>query len=124
VVSSIAKVGADFARSLGATWSGEIIHDPLQQARVTFMSSQGPAGPSIELVEPDSDESPLNKYLAKGGGLHHICHEVDSVDAQLEYARANGAVIVKKPLPAVAFNGRRIAWVYTRQKLLVEYLER
>jgi hypothetical protein len=32
--------------------------------------------------------------------------------------------VVKNPLPAVAFGGRRIAWVYTPEKLLVEYLER
>jgi methylmalonyl-CoA/ethylmalonyl-CoA epimerase len=124
VVSSIARCGEDFARSLGASWDGTVIHDPLQQARVTFLYCGVPGGPSIELVEPDGDESPLNKYLAKGGGLHHICNEVDSIDAQLEYSRSTGAVIVKKPQPAVAFNGRRIAWVYTKQKLLVEYLER
>jgi methylmalonyl-CoA/ethylmalonyl-CoA epimerase len=124
VVPSIAESAPDFARSIGASWTGEIIHDPLQQARVSFMSCGGPGGPSIELVEPDGAGSPLNKHLARGGGLHHICNEVDSIEAQLEYCRSTGSVIVKKPLPAVAFNGRRIAWVYTKERLLVEYLER
>jgi len=124
VVSSIAQLGQDFARSLGAEWNGEIIHDPLQQARVTFMQCGPSGGPAIELIEPDSEASPLSKSLARGGGLHHICHEVDSIDAQLEYCRSTGSLIVKQPLPAVAFRGRRIAWVYTKQKLLVEYLER
>ena len=40
VVGSIAEVGKDFARSLGAEWDGVIIHDPLQEARVTFMKRQ------------------------------------------------------------------------------------
>ena len=124
VVSSIAELGRDFARSLGATWDGEIIHDPLQQARVTFMCCGGSGDPAIELVEPDGERSPLHKHLAKGGGLHHICHEVDSIEAQLAHCRSTGALIVKQPLPAVAFHGRRIAWVYTKEKLLVEYLER
>jgi len=124
VVASISQQGFEFARSLGAEWSGNIIHDPLQQARVTFMHCGGPNTPAVELVEPDSEKSPLQKFLTKGGGLHHICYEVDSLDAQLQYCRSTGSLIVRQPLPAVAFGGRRIAWVYTKQKLLLEYLER
>jgi methylmalonyl-CoA/ethylmalonyl-CoA epimerase len=124
-VNSIAQVGAEHARSLGASWNGEIIHDPLQRARVTFMYCGAPNGPAIELVEPDSDQSPLAKFLSKNGeGLHHVCYEVDSLDRQLEYCRSVGSLIIKPPTPAAAFGGRRIAWTYTRQKLLVEYLER
>jgi len=32
-------------------------------------------------------------------------------------------VIVSPPLPAAAFDGRRIAWVVTKDKLLLEFLE-
>jgi methylmalonyl-CoA/ethylmalonyl-CoA epimerase len=128
VVKSIAEVGEDFSRSIGAEWDGKIIHDPLQEARVTFMfsglfSGNG-QGPSLELVEPAGDKSPLHRFLAKGGGLHHVCYEVDSLATQLQQSRAAGCLVVREPLPAVAFGGRKIAWVYTRQKLLVEYLER
>jgi len=124
VVASIAELGQDFAHSIGAPWDGEVIHDPLQQASVTFVRCGGPDTPAIELVEPAGENSPLRKFVMKGGGLHHVCYEVDSLDAQLEQSRAAGCLVVKNPLPAVAFGGRRIAWVYTRQKLLVEYLER
>jgi methylmalonyl-CoA/ethylmalonyl-CoA epimerase len=124
VVASISQSGSEFAQSLAAEWNGEIIHDALQQARVSFMRCGVDGNPAIELVEPDSEKSPLNKFVAKGGGLHHICYEVDSLETQLEACRLNGSLIVKQPLPAVAFQGRRIAWVYTKQKLLVEYLER
>lgn len=123
-VASIAQVGADFARSLGTTWNGEIIHDPLQQARVTFMRWGAPDSPAVELIEPDSEQSPLSKFVAKGGGLHHVCYEVTSLKEQLEYCRSTGSLILRQPLPAVAFGGRLIAWVITKHKLLVEYLER
>ena len=123
-VASISQTASAFARSLGAQWNGRIIHDPLQQARVTFLHCGLSSNPTIELVEPDAEKSPLNKFLAKGGGLHHVCYEVDSLEAQLDFCRSNGSLIVKPPLPAIAFDGRRIAWVYTKQKLLVEYLER
>jgi methylmalonyl-CoA/ethylmalonyl-CoA epimerase len=124
VVKSISEVGQEFARSIGANWSGEIIHDPLQEAKVSFFFAGGPGTPSVELVEPAGEKSPLHSFVAKGGGLHHVCYEVDNLKSQLEQSRAGGCVIVKQPLPAVAFGGRLIAWVFTRQKLLVEYLER
>jgi methylmalonyl-CoA/ethylmalonyl-CoA epimerase len=63
-------------------------------------------------------------FLKRGGGLHHLCYEIDDLEDQLALSRAQGGLVVRQPLPAVAFEGRRIAWVYTRNKLLVEYLER
>jgi methylmalonyl-CoA/ethylmalonyl-CoA epimerase len=56
--------------------------------------------------------------------LHHLCYEIEDLENQLALSRAQGGLVVKPPLPAVAFAGRRIAWVYTRNKLLLEYLER
>jgi methylmalonyl-CoA/ethylmalonyl-CoA epimerase len=123
-VASIEKIAPGFAKSLGADWEGEIIHDPLQEARVTFLYSGDERNPAVELVEPAGEASPLHKFLSRGGGLHHICYEVDSLDAQLRECRAAGCLVVKNPLPAAAFAGRRIAWVYTPEKLLAEYLER
>jgi len=124
VVASISQVGSKFAESLGAQWNGDIIHDPLQEARVTFLRCAGPETPAVELVEPDGEKSQLQNFLRRGGGLHHVCFEVDSLNAQLEQSRAAGCLLLRKPLPAAAFGGRLIAWVYTREKLLLEYLER
>ncbi len=132
VVETIADAAPGFAKSIGAQWDGDIIHDPGQSARVAFLRCQMPGplhgpmlgGPALELVQPDGPESPLQKFLAKGGGLHHVCFEVDSLEEQLKQSRAAGCLVAKAPLPAVAFGGRMIAWVYTPQKLLVEYLER
>ena len=124
VVASIRGMGPGFARSLGTDWSGEIVHDPLQGARVTFLRCGGPDTADIELVEPTGEGSPLQRFLSRGGGLHHVCYEVDLLEAELKRSRTAGGLIVRKPLPAVAFGGRRIAWVYTPEKLLIEYLER
>lgn len=123
-VGSISAMADAFAKSLGAAWDGNIVHDPLQEACVAFFHVGGQHVPAIELIQPAGDGSPLHKFVAKGGGLHHLCYEVDSLDGQLAESRAARCLIVKQPLPAVAFGGRRIAWVYTPQKLLVEYLER
>jgi methylmalonyl-CoA/ethylmalonyl-CoA epimerase len=124
VVASIQQIGESFAKSLGVQWNKEVIHDPLQQARVSFLRCAGPGTPALELVEPDSEGSQLQNFLRCGGGLHHVCYEVDSLELQLHESRSSGCIVVRKPLPAAAFSGRLIAWVFTREKLLLEYLER
>ena len=123
VVASIEGSVRNFAEALSATWDGHIIHDPGQQVRVTFLQSRNPGDPLFELVEPASEKSPVHSFLKRGGGLNHICYVVKSLEAQLEVSRTQGALVVRQPLPAVAFGGRRIAWIYTKQKLLIEYLE-
>jgi methylmalonyl-CoA/ethylmalonyl-CoA epimerase len=124
VVTSIPEVIEGFANSLQANWDGKLIHDPLQQVYVAFLSSCTTTNPMVELVSPAGSESPVIRFLQRGGGLHHLCYEVDNLDLQLEYACSVGGLIVKPAVPAVAFGGRRIAWVFTRSELLLEYLER
>ena len=124
VVTSISKVIERFARSIAGQWDGAIIHDPIQAARVAFIRSSLPQQAMIELVEPSADNAPTLGFLKRGGGLHHLCYEVDNLDRQLTEMRSLGALITKQPAPAVAFEGRRIAWVYTAERLLLEYLER
>jgi len=124
VVESIQKAAATFAASLALDWDGRIIHDPLQQVCVSFFQPRSPGNPVFELVEPASQDSPVAGFLRRGGGYHHLCYEVDSLEEQLGIVRENGDLIARMPLPAVAFDGRRIAWVFTRNNMLLEYLER
>jgi methylmalonyl-CoA/ethylmalonyl-CoA epimerase len=124
VVSSIEHTVGAFAKSLEARWDGVIVHDPTQKARVTFLQSQNAADPLFELIEAASQDSPVFAAAKKGGGIHHVCYLVESLNQQLEACRSQRAVIVRQPTPAVAFGGRKIAWVYTRSRLLIEYLER
>lgn len=124
VVPSIRSTVDGFSRSLARSWDGKIIHDPLQAVNVAFLGSlNNPSEPLIELVEPAGEDSPVTGFLKRGGGMNHLCYEVAALGEQLKKSRADGALIVKQPLPAVAFNGRLIAWVFTPQRLLVEFLE-
>jgi methylmalonyl-CoA/ethylmalonyl-CoA epimerase len=123
VVPTIALAVEGFLNSLNATWDRQVFEDPLQKVKVAFLSTR-PGEPQIELVEPVGEKSPVRRFLVeKGGGLHHVCYETDSLDAGLQAFRAHRAILVRRPMPAVAFSGRRIAWVLTPEKLLVELLE-
>ncbi|MGB8579191.1 MAG: VOC family protein [Candidatus Sulfotelmatobacter sp.] len=124
VVASISAVAEDFAFSISAQWDGEITHDPIQRVRVTFLAPLDVRNPVYELIEPASDASPVSNFLKKRGGLHHVCYEIDDLEAGLRDARSAGLVIVAEPVPAVAFAGRRIAWICSKHRLLIELLER
>ncbi|MGA7906772.1 MAG: VOC family protein [Candidatus Sulfotelmatobacter sp.] len=123
VVASIVDSAPGLAAVLDSDWDGEIILDPLQAARVSFLQSKAAGNPLFELVEPSEIDSPVGKFLARGGGLHHVCYQVKNLEEQLQRSREKGALVVRPPVPAVAFGGRRIAWVFTKTKLLIEYLE-
>jgi methylmalonyl-CoA/ethylmalonyl-CoA epimerase len=122
VVASIERAMPGFVRSLAATWDEQVIYDPLQKVEVAFLTTRV-EDPQIELVEPAGEDSPVLRFLEQGGGLHHVCYEVADLEEQLVEFRSRGAVIARRPKPAVAFGGRRIAWVITAEKLLVELLE-
>jgi methylmalonyl-CoA/ethylmalonyl-CoA epimerase len=123
VVKDIEHSAGGFVQSLNATWDGKVFEDPNQKVKVTFLST-GDNQTQIELVEPNAPDAPVLKFLQeKGGGLHHVCYETDNLDHELAAMRAQGGIIAKRPKPAVAFEGRRIAWVMTAERLLVELLE-
>jgi len=124
VVSCISSVGEEFAASLSACWDGAIIHDPVQRVRVAFLYPMDGRNPVFELVEPADEMSPVTAFLKKRGGLHHVCYEIDDLDSALERAQRAGWAIASFPAPAVAFGGRRIAWILSRRRLLIELLAR
>ena len=125
VVRSISEAAEGFIATLGLSWDRQVFHDPVQTVRVTFLAHQSAAEPMLELVEPESDDSRVARFLKrKGGGLHHFCYEVESVRCAIEHIQTMGGMIIQEPIPAVAFGGREIGWVCTREMLLIEYLQR
>lgn len=97
--------------------------DPQQQATVCFIGTDEPAHVVFELVAPLNDDSHVARLLAKGGGAYHVCYEVDDIDAAVAALRAKGCLLVNRPTPAVAFEERRIAWLYTPTRQLMELVE-
>lgn len=98
--------------------------DPIQQAKVAFLAPSGASGESLELVAPLAPGSHVERWVKRQAGAYHSCYEVESLESALDSLRASGCVVVAEPAPAVAFGGRRIAWIYTPVRALVELLER
>jgi len=81
---------------------------PTEQVRIAFLPMGGPQGSEIELIQPTTPASSLTKFLEKRGeGMHHICLEVDDIDAALREMQAKGAAVLDEQ-PRVAAAGRAI----------------
>ena len=124
IVRNIEQALLFYRDTLGITPS-EIKEVPTEQVRIAFLPMGGSEGSEIELIEPTTPDSSLRKFLDKRGeGLHHICLEVDDIDAALAEMQAKGAPVLDEQ-PRTAAEGRAI-FVHPRAAngVLLELLEK
>jgi len=94
---------------------------PGQKAKVAFL----PIGDTeIELVQPTSDDSGLARFIAeKGGGMHHLCFEVDDCAAIMQELREKGVHLLSEQ--PIDLPGRKMAFIHPRSTdgVLIELYE-
>jgi methylmalonyl-CoA/ethylmalonyl-CoA epimerase len=80
-----------------------------QKSVVAFL----PAGESeVELVKPTTADSGVARYLQKRGpGMHHICFEVDDIEASLAALKDKGVRLINET-PVTGSGGRQIAFIH------------
>ena len=71
--------------------------NPGENVNIGFL----PLGESeIELLQPTDPESGIGKYLAKRGqGMHHVCVEVDDIDATIARLTEHGVEMINAEPP-------------------------
>lgn len=68
----------------------------------------------IELLEPLGPDTPVGKFIAKkGGGLHHICVGVDSIEDELGKLKDKGVKLIDEK-PRTGADGAAIAFVHPK----------
>lgn len=82
---------------------------PDQKVRTAFF---GVGESRFELLEPTDADGPVARFLAKRrGGIHHLCVEVDDLEAALAEYRARGVRLIDE-VPRRGAHGKRIAFVH------------
>jgi methylmalonyl-CoA/ethylmalonyl-CoA epimerase len=122
LVKDLTKALKSYTDTLGYTIRSERFHDPIQTAFVQFLGIPGDSS-LLELIAPDGPGSRLANSLKKGGGINHIGYAVPVIEEAVTAFEKRGMVTIHAPQPAVAFNGRRIAWLMNRDHLLIELVE-
>ena len=98
--------------------------DPIQKVDAAFLDLGWGDGMTLELLQPTDPDSPVMKALERGGGLHHLCFEVEDIDEAVREIREKGGKVVCEPVPACGFDNRRIAFIFPVDNILVEFVER
>src|SRR5262249_10942699 len=122
VTQNVERKAAQLASLLGLRMAGAPVVDTVQGVRIQFMELGD--GGLLELLEPHGAKSPVQRHLTKGGGLYHLCFEVEDLDGTLQRLRDTGnVVVVCEPVPAPAIENRRVAFIVTEDRDLVEFVE-
>lgn len=99
----------------------EVVEVPDQKVKVAFL----PLGESnIELVQPISDDTGIAKYLEKRGeGIHHVCIEVEDIEAALNRLQYHGVQLIDQQ-PRQGAHGR-VAFIHPQgaHGVLLELIE-
>jgi len=120
-VNNVEEAAKFYQTILGLSLSGvEVV--TAQKTRVGFFKI---GESNIELVQPAEPDSPLVKFLeTKGPGIHHICFEVDDVEAEVKAYLEKGATMVdQKPRPGA--HNTRVAFIHPKSSsgVLIELCE-
>ena len=120
-VKSIDEAKKFWVDTLGLTLS-HIEEVPEQKVRVAMLKA---GETTIELLEPTSPDSPVQRFIEKRGeGLHHLTLETDNLAERLQKLKgANVALIDEQP--RIGAGGAKIAFLHLKSAhgVLVELCE-
>jgi methylmalonyl-CoA/ethylmalonyl-CoA epimerase len=68
----------------------------------------------IELISPLGSSSPIAAFLERNpfGGIHHVCYEVDDLDAAVRDLLARGARVLGGGAPKIGAHGKPVVFVH------------
>ena len=85
---------------------------PLDNADGATIAGLAAGNSLVELLEAESEESPIGKFVARRGpGIHHVCFAVDDLDGTLDKCRAAGFRLIDES-PRIGAEGKRIAFLH------------
>lgn len=97
---------------LGATVSEPL---DLPEHGVTTVFVQLP-NTKIELLHPLGSDSPIARFLEKnaGGGMHHLCYEVEDIIAARDKLLASGVRVLGDGEPKTGAHGKPVLFLHPK----------
>ena len=109
-VPDLGAAAARYRQTLGAE-VGSPLDLPEHGVRVLFVTLPNT---KIELLEPLGEGSPIARFLARspGGGIHHLCYEVEDIAAARDRLVAEGARVLGGGEPKVGAHGKPVLFLH------------
>ena len=98
----------------------EAFEDISQGVRGIFLVG---TGPRLELLEPLENSKTLNPYLEKGIGFYHYGYKTKDISKSKDSLVLDGFKIIRKPMPAIAFNGKEICFLINSSLKMIELIQ-
>ncbi len=111
-VPDLVAACAQYRGVLGAEVS-EPLDQPEHGVTVVFVSLPNT---KIELLHPLGADSPIAKFLERSpaGGIHHICYEVDDIQAARERLQSEGARVLGDGEPKIGAHGKPVLFLHPK----------
>jgi len=111
-VPDLAAATAKYRDLLGAKVSAPK-DEPDHGVRVVFVELPNT---KIELLEPLDEHSPLTGFLAKNpdGGIHHLCFEVEDINAASTSLSAESVRILGGGEPKIGAHGKPVLFLHPK----------
>ena len=99
----------------------DIYIDHIQNVKIALLTATNST--TIELVEPLSITSPVTSLLKKNGNTpYHLCYETENIEETIIKFRKLNFIKLFNPVPAVAFQGKLICYLYNSNVGLIELI--
>ena len=112
VVPDLSAAAALYEDQLGAAVSDPV---PLPDHGVTTVFVELPNS-KIELLHPLGEGSPVANFLANNpaGGMHHICYEVEDIQAAIEHLSNEGARVLGGGEPRIGAHNLPVVFLHPK----------
>lgn len=119
-VPDLKAAAATYRASLGAEVS-EPMALPEHGVTVVFVTLPNA---KVELMAPLGEASPIAAFLERspGGGVHHLCFEVEDIAAAVAALAATGARVIGGGVPKIGAHGKPVVFLHPKdfQGTLIE----
>ena len=111
-VKDIAAASRTYRETLGAEVSQP---EAMPEHGVTVVFITLP-NTKVELLEPLGEASPIAGFLEKspGGGIHHVCYEVEDILAARDRLVATGARVLGDGTPKIGAHGKPVLFLHPK----------
>ncbi len=96
--------------------------DPVQNVNICWLTKEGM--PTVELLAPVDETSPVCKTLEKNGVTpYHTCYVVEDIEQAVADLRKMKYVAVSNPVVAPAIGNSKVCFLFNKNVGLIELVE-
>jgi len=90
-VKDLEKSIRDWTRVFGYRQMTKIVTNTRQQVKVVFLAKDESL--TVKLIEPCAGNRSVEKFVAGGGGFHHLCFKCDDLESSMDELKRKGAKV-------------------------------